>query len=309
MIGVVGGGAFGTALARALTGPVALWARDPGKVTSMPGVDVVGDLALVHGADAVLLCVPMQALSVFLPASGLDGTPLVACCKGLDLRTLEGPSGVVSTACPSSVAAVLSGPSFADDLACGLPTALTLACREDVQGARLQGLLSNAALRVYRTTDVAGVEFGGALKNVVAIAAGVAIGAGLGESARAALMARGFGEIQQIALARGARAETLVGLSGLGDLVLTCTSTRSRNFRYGLALGAGTAPGQGATVEGVATAAAAHALAVRLGLDLPVVQAVAGLVEGRLCVTDAIQSLMARPLRPEGVWSPTVCPM
>lgn len=298
MIGIAGAGAFGTALAAVLPGPVVLWAREAGRVLPLPGVRVTSDLAELRAADAVLLCVPMQALSAFLAGAGLDGQRLVACCKGIDLATLRGPSAVIAAACPVAVPAVLTGPSFAADIAAGLPTALTLACADDTVGAQLQTLLSGATLRLYRTTDVTGAELGGALKNVIAIAAGMVMGAGLGQSARAALMTRGCAEIQRLALALGARAETLGGLSGLGDLVLTCTSAQSRNFCHGQALGAARVP-EAATVEGIATARAARDLAAQLRLDMPITRTVADVLDARLSIAQAVQGLLNRPLKQE----------
>lgn len=320
MIGVLGAGAFGTALAIALARAgrdVTLWARDAelagqmqvGRRTRhhLPGFDLpdtvyaTADMARLSGAEAVLLTVPMQALRDVLQADAarLAGTALVACCKGLDLATLTGPAEVVAAACPGDVVAVLTGPGFAADIAQGMPTALTLACRNAAAGATLQSLLSTPVLRLYRTTDVIGAELGGGLKNIMAIACGVCIGAGLGESARAALVARGFAEMQRLARHLGARSETLMGLSGLGDLVLTCTSVQSRNFRYGMALGRGEDFAAGVTVEGIATARAVAALAVRQGVELPVTEAVAGLVDGRHDVAGALQSLLDRPLKKE----------
>ena len=300
MIGIAGAGAFGTALAQAVRGPVVLWARDAARVPALrAGVAVTGNLRDLDAAQAVLLCVPMQALPGFLAGAGLDGQRLVACCKGIELATLNGPSRVIAAACPASIPAVLTGPSFATDIAAGLPTALTLACADEATGLALQALLSNPTLRLYRTTDVTGAELGGALKNVIAIASGVVIGAGLGQSARAALMTRGFAEMQRLALALGARAETLGGLSGLGDLVLTCTSAQSRNFRHGHAMGAGQRTDPTATVEGVATARAARDLAARLGIDMPVTETVAALLDERLSIAQAVQSLMNRPLKQE----------
>ncbi|MEY5038794.1 MAG: glycerol-3-phosphate dehydrogenase, partial [Pseudomonadota bacterium] len=253
MIAVAGAGAFGTALAIALGREgraVSLWARDVGDMAKtrqnerhLPGVTLPESVSISAESDVftraevVLLAVPMQALAGFLGKySGvLNGRALVACCKGIDLKTWAGPSGVIRPACPDSPVSVLTGPSFAADIARGLPTALTLAGADEA----LQTRLSTPTLRLYRSADVVGAELGGALKNVIAIAAGVVMGAGLGDSARAALMTRGFAEMQRFALAKGARAETLAGLSGFGDLVLTCTSSQSRNFRLGQALGQG----------------------------------------------------------------------
>jgi glycerol-3-phosphate dehydrogenase (NAD(P)+) len=320
VIGVLGAGAFGTALAIALARAgrdVVLWARDvelaarlqAGRRTlrHLPGFDlpdgltVTADADRLTGAEAVLLTVPMQALrGVVAELAGWQaGTVLVACSKGLDVTTLQGPAGVVGAACPGTTVAVLTGPGFAAEIAAGLPAALTLACRDDAAGAALQRLLSTPMLRLYRTTDVTGAELGGGLKNIMAIACGVCIGAGLGESARAALIARGFAEMQRLGSHLGARRETLMGLSGLGDLVLTCTSAQSRNFRHGVALARGEGFEAGVTVEGVATARAVALLARREAVDLPVTEAVAGLIAGRHGVTEALQSLLDRPLKEE----------
>jgi glycerol-3-phosphate dehydrogenase (NAD(P)+) len=249
----------------------------------------------------VLLAVPAQALRGFLAehAAALADKPLIACGKGIDLETLEGPSAVIARAVPSALPLVLTGPSFAADIARGLPTALTLACLDEGEAARLQALLSTPVLRLYRTKDLVGAEFGGALKNVVAIACGACIGGGFGESARAALLTRGFAEMRRLASACGAEDGTLMGLSGLGDLVLTATSEGSRNYRYGLALGRGEPFEAGVTVEGAATARAVARLAERLGLDLPVARVVAALVEGRSDVPEALRRLLDRPLKAE----------
>lgn len=319
MIGVVGAGAFGTALAIALGREghaVRLWARDAAQVAEMgacranearlPGVtlpetvSVTAEIADLAGAEAVLLSLPMQALGGFLAAQGgaLDGLPLVACCKGVDLTSLRGPTALIAQHCPQSPAAILTGPSFAADIARGLPTALTLACAGP-EAEALQHLLSTQTLRLYRTADVIGAELGGALKNVIAIAAGVVIGAGLGESARAALITRGFAEMQRFASALGARSETLSGLSGLGDLVLTCTSTQSRNLRFGLALGAGQSFDARTTVEGVATSQAVRHLAESRSIDMPIATMVARLIAKDIPLDQAIRSLMSRPLKEE----------
>ena len=319
-IGIVGAGAFGTALAVTLARDgrdVMLWSRNEAQVAAMSerhenamrlkGVVLpesiritseIGDLAC---SEAVLLCLPMQALRGFLVEHGMSflGRPLVACCKGVDLKELTGPSAIMSKAAPASPHAVLTGPSFAADIAQGLPTALTLACPDEVEGEKLQQLISTPTLRLYLTQDVIGAELGGALKNVIAIAAGIVIGAGLGESARAALMTRGYAEMTRLTLALGARAETLAGLAGLGDLVLTCTSTQSRNFQHGIAVGSGRRVNGTVTVEGVATAKAVAELAERMGLDMPITTMVAALLEGRLDLSAAMQTLLARPLKKE----------
>lgn len=301
-LGIIGGGAFGVALAAVLgaKGPVTLWARGPLRTMGVvlpPAVTVTADLSAVQ-SETVLLAIPTQELGGFLAgqAARFAGCRLVACCKGVDRTTGLGPVGLIARACTRAIGAILTGPSFAADIAAGLPTALTLACADDAAGAGLQVSLSTPALRLYRTTDVTGAELGGALKNVVAIGAGAVIGAGLGESARAALVTRGYAEMVRLAVARGARAETLAGLSGLGDLILTCTSDKSRNFRFGVALGRGQPFEADVTVEGAATA---RALAARHGADLPVTAAVAALVDGRLSVGDAMTALMARPLKAE----------
>lgn len=317
MIAVAGAGAFGTALAVALGRDghqVRLWARDAGHVAEMTrsrrnesrlagivlpnSVSVTTQIAELTNAEVLLLVLPMQALGAFLVnhGSAVNGMALVACCKGVDLASLRGPTALIQQVCPNSPAAILTGPSFATDIAKGLPTALTIA-GADVEA--LQHLLSTPTLRLYRTTDMIGAELGGALKNVIAIAAGVVIGAGLGESARAALITRGFAEMQRFAIQFGARAETLSGLSGLGDLVLTCTSTQSRNLRFGLALGAGQNFDAHTTVEGVATAQAVSRLAETHAIDMPIAQMVARLVAHEIPLDQAIRRLMSRPLKEE----------
>ncbi|MCZ0960378.1 NAD(P)H-dependent glycerol-3-phosphate dehydrogenase [Paracoccus benzoatiresistens] len=311
-IAILGAGAFGTALAVALSanGPVTLWARDtswdrdnprlPG-VTLPDAIRVTDDLRAATQADTLLLALPAQALAGFLAdhAALLNGRHLVSTAKGIDLHKLTGPSSLLTDACPKATVAVLTGPSFAADIARGLPTALTLACANRDAGKALQHDLSTPVLRLYRTTDVTGAELGGALKNVIAIAAGVVIGAGLGDSARAAIITRGFAEMTRLSARLGARPETLTGLSGLGDLTLTCTSVQSRNFRYGQALGSAQPFDAGTTVEGAATARAVSALAARLGEDMPIAAMVAALAERRVSVENAAEMLMTRPLKEE----------
>ncbi len=318
-VAVLGAGAFGTALAVSLAhegGQIGLWARDAATVAHMrdhgeaprlPGVELPANIAVnanletVCAADTLLLAVPAQALRGFVAehAALLDGKALVACCKGVDLMTLTGPVGAIRASLPEASPAILTGPSFAADIARGLPTALTLACADPALGAALQAQLSTANLRLYRTTDVTGAELGGALKNVMAIACGAAMGAGFGESARAAVLTRGFAEMQRLAAAMGAQPETLAGLSGFGDLVLTSTSEQSRNYRYGLALGRGEGFDPTTTVEGVSTAKAVSNLAKSLEIDLPITTAVAALIGGKLTVTEAMKALLARPLKEE----------
>ncbi|QIE45393.1 NAD(P)-dependent glycerol-3-phosphate dehydrogenase [Pseudohalocynthiibacter aestuariivivens] len=319
MIGVMGAGAFGTALAISLTGngPVTLWARDRTHIDEMriagenarrlPGTALPDTLRLsadideLQHATIVLLAVPMQKLRTVLTeyAPNLAGKTLVACCKGVELETLQGPVQVITETVPDAVAAILTGPGFAHDIAKGLPTAMTLACADALAGGALQDRLSTANLRLYRTTDTIGSELGGALKNVMAIACGAAMGAGLGESARAALMTRGYAEMQRMAQAVGARAETLSGLSGFGDLTLTCTSEQSRNARFGLSIGRGEDFDASVTVEGAATAQAVQARARALQIDMPITDAVCGLTNGQLRVDQAMNNLLSRPLKEE----------
>ena len=316
---VAGAGAFGTALAIALAAEgrgVALWARDTAQVSAMaearenaralPGIALpdplapVADLAPAPG-QTVLLAVPTQALRGFLAdhSAALAGRPLVACCKGVELKTGKRPSEIVADMVPGATPAMLTGPSFAADIARGLPTALTLACADAALAARLQAEISTQTLRLYRSTDVAGAELGGALKNVIAIACGIVIGAGLGDSARAALMTRGYAEMLRLATAMGAEPGTLAGLSGFGDLALTCTSMLSRNFAFGHALGRGESFGAGKTVEGKATARAVADLAERHGIDMPITAMVSAVLEDRATIKGAVAALMARPLKEE----------
>lgn len=313
-VAVLGAGAFGTALALGLARagrPTSLWARDAGPLLRdrisprLPGVTLVENLKIEPDIDRIdapilLLAVPMQALSGFLSdnAARLEGRTLVACCKGIDLASGLGPSALIRACCPDAVPGLISGPGFAADLAIGLPTALTLACA-DPQAEALQRDLSTETLRLYLSPDLIGVEIGGALKNVVAIACGVVIGAGLGESARAALLTRGYAEMLRYALAKGASERTLSGLSGLGDLVLTSVSEKSRNYRHGVALGRGTAPDPTMTVEGVATTRALARAAAAEGLDLPITTVLARLLDGRTTVAEAMHALLSRPLKSE----------
>ncbi len=320
MIGVIGAGAFGTALAVSLARdgrPVTLWAKNAGHVDDMlrnrehrfrlPGVRLPAPLsptsraADLAASETMLLATPTQSLSSVLArfADILAGKHLIACCKGIDLVSGAGPASQIGRAVPSAIPAQLSGPGFAADIAAGLPTALTLAASDDETAAILQRKLSTSSLRLYRSTDISGVEIGGALKNVIAIACGMAIGAGLGESARAALMTRGYAEMVRFALTRGARAETLAGLSGLGDLVLTATSERSRNYAFGLGLGAHGRSAPIATTEGIDTARAVACMAKAEALQLPIMTMVAELLDGKLTTEQAVDSLMKRPLRPE----------
>ena len=315
-IAVLGGGAFGTSLALALAADgseVTLWSRDAEDVRAMkesgetgrrlpghklpPSVTVTSDLATAT-AEICLVAVPMQKLRGFLASSDLGGGTLIACCKGVDLQTGLGPVETIRTQRPHNTAALLTGPSFAADIARALPTALTLAAENDALAARLQERLSRPTLRLYRTDDVIGAELGGALKNVIALAAGMAIGAGFGDSARASVIARGFAEMQRYAVGKGGRADTLQGLSGLGDLVLTCTSEKSRNFSAGQHIGAGEDPGE-MTIEGIATSAAVAAQAATSGISMPITTAVAAVTSGEMGVHDAVAALLSRPVSKE----------
>jgi glycerol-3-phosphate dehydrogenase (NAD(P)+) len=318
MISVIGAGAFGTALAISMARggtPVTLWARDADHVARMQAdrvnaarlpdmafpeaLRVTGDITDLPDGPA-LLSVPMQKLrQALIDAPALRDHPLVACCKGIELTTTKSPSQVIEEERPDAQIALLTGPSFAQDIARGLPTALTLACADDALGRDLQQRLTTANLRLYRTTDVTGAEIGGALKNVMAIACGAAIGAGLGESARAALMTRGYAEMQRMALALGARPETLAGLSGFGDLTLTCTSDLSRNYRFGRSIGQGDEFDPAITVEGAATARAVQAQAREMQIDMPITDAVVGLIGGDLKVPQVMDLLLSRPLKEE----------
>ncbi len=312
MIDIAGAGAFGTALAIALArggAEVTLWARAGAE--GMQGarenakrlaghrfpdaLRVTGDLSDLT-SDILLVAIPTQKLDGFLDRLPARSGTVLSCAKGIHKATGLSPSALIAAHAEGVTTGALTGPSFAADIAAGLPTALTLACADDALGAQLQDRLSTPVLRLYRTTDVVGAELGGALKNVIAIAAGAVMGAGLGESARAALMARGFAEMRRVARDRGARDETLAGLSGFGDLVLTCTSDKSRNYRFGQALGAGKTPDAAMTVEGTATA---EEISAHPDLDTPIAAAVAALSRGEASVQDVMADLLNRPLKPE----------
>ncbi len=318
MIGIMGAGAFGTALGIALAKagtPVTLWTRseihaeDMGKLRRnrayLPDapfpepLSVTSDIDALADSKVVLVAVPLQHLRSALIPHDLPDAPIVACCKGIELSSGLGPTGVVEEVLPGAITAILTGPSFAADIAIGRPTALTLACRDATIGKALQDTLTTPTLRLYRTTDTIGAELGGALKNVIAIACGTVIGAGLGDSARAATMTRGFAEMQRIGASFGAHTDTLAGLSGLGDLALTCTSDLSRNYRLGLSLGRSEVFDPTITVEGAATAGAMFEIGKARGLDLPITETVTRLLDGSTTVVDAIETLMTRPLKEE----------
>ena len=250
----------------------------------------------------MLVVVPAQSLRQVLsqaPPHLPAGVPLVLCAKGIERDTGRLLSGIAAEACPDNPAATLSGPSFATDVARGMPTAVVVAAPDETMAADLAALLSTRAFRCYSTGDQVGVEIGGALKNVLAIASGAALGAGLGASAQAALVTRGFVELRRIGAAYGALPETLMGLSGLGDLVLTCASAQSRNFAYGLALGRGEPLANRPLAEGVATAAIAVRIAKDKGVEAPIIAATAMILDGRLTIAEAVESLMSRPLKAE----------
>ncbi|MBT8425440.1 MAG: NAD(P)-dependent glycerol-3-phosphate dehydrogenase [Silicimonas sp.] len=310
-VAILGGGAFGTALAIALSrdgSDITLWARDASDSDrmqesresgrAMPGFPLPPTLTVTPdfpSFDIALVTVPAQRTRDFLAEyqSPLGGKTVVSCAKGIECGTGLGPVDVIHSVLPRSVAGCLTGPSFAIDIARGLPTALVLAMSDDAE--HVQDTLTRAKLRIYRTSDVAGAQLGGALKNVIAIAAGIAIGAGLGDSARASVIARGFAEMTRYAKAKGARTDTLQGLSGLGDLVLTCTSEKSRNFAAGVLIGQGKPLAEGITVEGLATAQAVAAESHDLGVELPLIKAVAAISQGQLDISTAIETLLARP--------------
>ncbi|MEO0676031.1 MAG: NAD(P)H-dependent glycerol-3-phosphate dehydrogenase [Pseudomonadota bacterium] len=306
MIAILGAGAFGAALALALEGEVKLWGRGLSSgarcAPRLPGHEFPERVSVatspseaLSGADLILLAVPMKALRETAAHLMEANAPVIACCKGIDPETGLGPARLLrELGVPN--AGSLTGPSFASDIAQGLPTALTLALAD---GAEVQRSLSGRTLRLYRTGDVVGAELGGALKNVLAIASGAVIGAGLGQSAQAAILARGFRELRDIAEREGAETQTLLGLSGMGDLMLTAYSSQSRNFRYGHALGCGEVFGEDATVEGVFTARAVALLAERHGLDLPVLAMTQSLISGDVTITRAVDLLMTRPLKEE----------
>jgi glycerol-3-phosphate dehydrogenase (NAD(P)+) len=310
-IDIIGAGAFGTALAitYAKAGhAVTLFARDGAEAMGrlgentrrLPGHAFPAGLRVTADrgdltADLALLALPTQCLGGFLATTPLGADMLVSCAKGIDRATGLGPSALIARHSTAAVAQ-LTGPSFAVDIAAGLPTALTLACADDRAGRALQDRLSTPMLRLYRSTDVLGAELGGALKNVVAIAAGAVVGAGYGESARAALMTRGLAEMTRLAVALGAQEATLRGLSGLGDLILTCGSDKSRNFRFGMALARGESLAADITVEGLHTA---REIAGRPDLDTPIADAVAALADGRADLATIADGLLNRPLKSE----------
>jgi glycerol-3-phosphate dehydrogenase (NAD(P)+) len=322
-IAIVGAGAWGTALAKVLASvqrPVTLIARDAataaqvarGRINpKLAGVrlddtiTITSDIALAGRAAIVLIATPAQSLRTAVTALAphvTAGVPLVACAKGIEHGTRKFMTEIIAEVTPSAQPAILSGPSFADDVARGLPTAVTIASRSDNEAAQLAQSLRAATFRPYHTDDVKGVEIGGAAKNVLAIAAGIVAGKGLGDSAAAALTTRGFAELSRFGRALGARPETLMGLSGLGDLILSCSSAQSRNFAFGAALGRGEAvanAARGKLAEGVFTAPVLVEMARANNVEMPIATAVTAVLSGKITLDEAIESLLTRPLRAE----------
>jgi glycerol-3-phosphate dehydrogenase (NAD(P)+) len=324
-IGVVGGGAWGTALAQVTAAngePVTLWAREPEVVDSVntahenplflkglalrPSIRATGDLADMAGCEALLIVSPAQHLRSIIAGLPAAGTPLILCAKGIEDATGLLMHEVAHELRPEAPIAVLSGPTFAHEVAAGLPTAVTLAVADGALGEKLAARIARPWFRPYLSDDVAGAEVGGAVKNVLAIACGVVEGRRLGQNARAALISRGFAEMTRFGLAKGARAETLAGLAGLGDLVLTCSSTSSRNFSLGKGIGEGARPAdlladRRTVAEGAFTAPVLKRAAEALGVDMPIVAAVCALLAEQASVDEVVGRLLARPLRAEGV--------
>jgi glycerol-3-phosphate dehydrogenase (NAD(P)+) len=325
-IGVMGAGAWGTALAltAARAGrSVTLWAREPEVVEQIntrrvneiflpgiaiePGIRATTDPAEVAAADAVLLVTPAQHLRTAcqgLAGHWRPGVPAVICAKGIETTSRALMSEAVAAELPGVPVAVLSGPTFAIEVARGLPTAITLACVDHLLGMALVEALGTPSFRPYLTDDLAGAQIGGAVKNVLAIGCGIVEGRGLGDNARAALITRGLAEMTRLALALGGRRETLMGLSGLGDLILTASSTQSRNYSLGFALGEGKSlgeilAGRHSVTEGVHTAGALMAMAAATGIEMPIAQAVDAVLNRGVDLDQAIAALLARPFRPE----------
>jgi glycerol-3-phosphate dehydrogenase (NAD(P)+) len=323
-ITILGGGAWGTALANVTARAgraVTLWEHDAANATALAerresrflrgvriedSIAVTRDLAQAARAEAILLVVPAQAMrSVVkaLDAAITPHTPIVACAKGIEHGTQKFMTEVIAESAPNSTPAILSGPSFAADVARGLPTAVTLAASEESLAADLAKALASRTFRPYQSSDVRGVEIGGAAKNVLAIASGVVTGRGLGASAAAALTTRGFAELVRFGRAHGAKTETMMGLSGLGDLILTCSSPQSRNFTFGVKLGKGQASkdihATTGLAEGAFTAPVLLEMARQRGVDMPISSAVAAMLSGAMSVDQAIESLLTRPLRAE----------
>jgi glycerol-3-phosphate dehydrogenase (NAD(P)+) len=326
MISVIGAGAWGTALsiaAHRAGNDVLLWAYEAEVVDAVnsihentlylagtvldPAIRATGDLAEAASADALLLAAPAQHLRRTIgPLAGQlsPATPLIVCAKGIEQHTLALMSEAVSALFPANPVLILSGPTFAAEVAAGLPTAVTLAGDDIAVAQKIADRLSSDRFRPYSGDDVIGAQIGGAIKNVLAIACGIAEGRGFGDNARAALITRGLAELTRLCVAKGGRAETMMGLSGLGDLVLTCTSTQSRNYSLGVALGEGRAlhdilGERNSVAEGVYTASAAVALAETLGVEMPIAAAVDAVLNRGAEIGAVIEALLARPLRAE----------
>ncbi len=324
-IGVIGGGAWGTALAQAAWADgreTLLWALEPEAVGGInsrhenstflagiqlnPAIRATSDLSELDGCDVWLVVTPAQHMRAVLESVPGCDKSLVLCSKGIEEKAGQLLHHVAKEACPGARIAVLSGPTFAHEVARGLPTAVTLAAEDRQLAERLRDCIAVPTFRIYLSDDVAGAEIGGAVKNVLAIACGVVEGKGLGQNARAALIARGFAEMTRFGLAFGARAETLTGLSGLGDLVLTCSSTSSRNYSLGRGIGEGRSPAdllsdRKTVAEGAFTAPVLARLAREKGIDMPVVAAVDALISGRGNVDQVLEALLSRPLKSEGI--------
>jgi glycerol-3-phosphate dehydrogenase (NAD(P)+) len=326
MIFIIGAGAWGTALAVAAHragNDVRLWAFEAALVDTIngdhentlylpgtaldPAIRATGDLSAAASADVILLAAPAQHLRRTIgPLAGQisPATPLVICAKGIEQKTGALMSEAVAALFPDNPVMILSGPTFAAEVAAGLPTAVTLAGDDIAAAQALADRLSSDRFRPYSGDDVIGAQIGGAIKNVLAIACGIAEGRGFGDNARAALITRGIAELSRLCIAKGGRAETMMGLSGLGDLVLTCTSTQSRNYSLGVALGEGRALSdilgeRNSVAEGVYTASAATALAASLGIEMPIAAAVDAVLNQGAEINTVIEALLARPLRTE----------
>jgi glycerol-3-phosphate dehydrogenase (NAD(P)+) len=323
-LGIIGGGAWGTALAQVASagGETLLWALEPDVVESinalhennifLAGVPLsrtiraTSDLGELDACDTWLVVTPAQHMRSVLERAADCDKPLVLCAKGIEERSGQLLHQVAKQLCPNAEIAVLSGPTFAHEVAKGLPTAVTLAAEDGVLAERLLDRLKQPAFRIYVSDDVAGAEIGGAVKNVLAIACGVVEGKGLGQNARAALIGRGFAEMTRFGLALGARRETLAGLSGLGDLVLTCSSTSSRNYSLGVGIGQGRSAAEllsdrKTIAEGAFTAPVLARLAREKGIDMPIVDAVDALIAGRANVDEVLGALLSRPPKSEAI--------
>ena len=324
-LGIIGGGAWGTALAQvAATGDreTLIWALEPEVVEAInerrenpvflsgvglnPAIRATSNLGELDSCDAWLVVTPAQHMRAVLEQASDCAKPLILCSKGIEEKSGELLHKVAKDSCPAATVAVLSGPTFAHEVAKGLPTAVTLATEDSALAEALRERIAQPTFRIYISDDVAGAEVGGAVKNVLAIACGVVEGKGLGQNARAALIGRGFAEMTRFGMAYGAKRETLAGLSGLGDLVLTCSSTSSRNYSLGKGIGEGRSAvellsDRKTVAEGAFTAPVLARLAREKGIDMPIVEAVDALIAGRANVDQALDALLTRPPRTEGI--------